>query len=214
LEWQIQVKRQVPLPACYRVSGIYEEREVTEGVRDAFADIAIQLGAKMDELLPEEKSELDLDQSYKDNPMLAHVRSEVLKQTTSKPIFKESADQLACIEIFERIKPEWDAFVNCPWSPEIWGTLALLKYHLENGESPRFWTESFESQFGFRLRTRDHDWIVGQIYIDPSGDKPSGKSRVKVHCQPEADHDRYRITESGNWVASLGRMFITVGKGM
>ena len=53
----------MPLPDGYHVSGVYQEREVPQLVTDAFADIAIPLGAKIDGLLPKEDAELDLQAS-------------------------------------------------------------------------------------------------------------------------------------------------------
>lgn len=173
------------------------DRDESKHFEDDFADIAIPLGAKIDTLLLGENAELDLEKSYKDNPLLAHARAEVLAQTNPKPLFKESSEKLSSPEIYKRIKTEWDSFVNCPWSSEINGTLALLKYHSENGEKARFWSGEFEGQYGFRLRTRDHSWIEGDIYILPAADADSKKDSVKmVH---------YR-----NYSHSLGRLFLTV----
>jgi len=81
----------------------------------------------------------------------------------------------------------------------------------KNGEKPRFWSGEFEGQYGFRLRTRDHNWIVGQIYISPIGGTGS-KTKLTVHEYAEMNEDHGRGLEQGNWVASRGRMFMAVAR--
>jgi hypothetical protein len=75
--------------------------------------------------------------------------------------------------------------------------LALLKYHSENGEKARFWSGDFEGHYGFRLRTRDHSWIEGDIYILPAADADSKKDSAKMLHYKNNSH-------------SLGRLFLTV----
>ena len=177
-----------------------ESRQETVGYEDDFADIAISLDAKVDALIQAEKVELDLDRSYGDNPLLSHARSVLTAQTTSAPLFKECKEHLTSVEIYQRIKSEWDAFTNCPWSADINKTLALLKYHVENGERVRFWSGGFESHYGLRLRTRDHDWIIGDLFIEKSEKAASANTPMRIH-QSQA-----------NQVASLGRLFLRVDR--
>jgi hypothetical protein len=172
----------------------YHDGRTHQSHKNDFADIAVSLDA----FIQTEKVELDLENSYKDNPLLAHARSEITKQTSSKPRFKESSEKLSSPEIYKRIKTEWDTFVNCPWSSEINGTLALLKYHSENGEKARFWSRDFEGQYGFRLRTRDHSWIEGDIYILAAAETDSKKDSVQMmHYRNDGCH-------------SVGKMFLNV----
>lgn len=179
----------------------YPYKEETSYFEDDFEEVAIQLGAKLKNLVEAEKGELDLEKSYSDNPLFAHARSEVVSHTNSKPLFKESVEALTSVEIYKTIKDEWDAFVNCPWSKQVSGTLALLKYHVENGERARFWSGDFENQFGLRLRTRDHDWIVGQLFIEKSKEAATANATMTIHK-----------SEKEEVVASLGRLFLCVSR--
>ncbi|NBV21461.1 MAG: hypothetical protein EBS05_06000 [Proteobacteria bacterium] len=175
-------------------------RRGDQNFEDEFADIAIALGVKLKGLVEVERNTLDLGQSYGESPFFAHARSEAVTHTSSKPLFKESAEVLTSVEIYKCIKDDWDAFVNCPWSKQISGVLALLKYHVENGERVRFWSGDFENQYGLRLRTRDHDWIVGQLFIEKSQKAATSKTMMTIH------------KSQNNEVASLGRLFLCVSR--
>lgn len=179
----------------------YESRHSEED----FADVAISLGALVDKLMQAEKGQLDLDKPYRDNPLLAHVRSVVIGQTTPTPLFKECSEQLTSDEIYQRIKGDWEAFKNCPWSGSVWGPLALLKHHVENGEKARFWSRNFENQYGFRLRTRDHDWLVGSIFIRTTEQLPPAKTPLTI-SEAASSHGEPHIS------ASLGRMCLFVAR--
>ena len=179
----------------------YGGREEGEQIHknEDFSDIAVPLKPRFDELVAQENGELDLDKDYKGNPLMQHVQAMVAAETTEKPLFEPTSEELSSGEIYKKIKDHWDALSNCPWSARIKGTLALLKYSVENGERVRFWLEGFKDHYGFRLRTRDHDWITGNLYISPPNGDTSPKPTIIIH-------------ESGGsrWVASLGRMWILV----
>jgi len=174
--------------------GSYREVEVQQEFEDAFTDIAISLETVIGDILTKESNELDLEKPYQDNPLLAHISCEIKAQTTANPLFRVCDEELTSADIYKRIKGEWDSFVNCPWSSKIKGPLALLKYHSENGEKARFWSEAYEGHYGFRLRTRDHSWIEGEIYIAEAVKVSSSKM---VHYQPNYNHT----------VQKLGKMF-------
>lgn len=176
-----------------------EDREF----KDEFTDLAVCLNPKLAEFSPAENEGLDLDKSYTGNPLLKHARATVIAQTVAKPLFNECVEELASAEIYQRIRNDWDAFTNCPWSDATQGPLALLKYHVENGERVRFWSGSFENQYGFRLRTRDHDWLVGQVFVESTEKASTGKSPVKVHSFDNREFEA---------VASLGRLFLYVSR--
>ena len=134
-------------------------------VEDKFEDVALSLSARIDELTKQAGGAFDLNADYADNPLGTLLKSRIQPWTTSNPQFKPCKDRPDSVTIYKTIKSEWDAFVAAPWSEEITGTWALLKYYLENGERARFWAWGFENFYGFRLRTRDHDWIKGKLFI-------------------------------------------------
>ena len=145
-----------------------------------------------------ELEELDLERPYPENELVEVIRTKVLALTAASGPFRPSQASLPSGEIGANIKEDWAAFVACPWAGDVKGALALLKYHAENGEKPRFWSEDYEGHFGFRLRTRDHTWIVGELFIVPDEPPPSGRERMTV--------------EPDSAVASLGRLHLKVGE--
>ena len=189
LQWYRTVKEKRPDGFSYR------EVEFQRRFKDAFTDIAISLETLIEDILTKESNKLDLEKPYEDNALLAHISSEIKAQTTTNPSFKVCNEELTSAEIYKRIKDEWDAFVNSPWSSEIKGPLALLKYHSENGEKARFWSGAYEGHYGFRLRTRDHSWIKGEIYISETA--MAGSSKM-VHYEDYDDDVK---------VQRLGKMF-------
>ena len=186
--------------------------EEIERFEDAFLDITTSLVEKVDEVIEAANGELDLANTQHDNPLLAHVRDQILAQTTDQSVFKKTSEQLTSKEIYERIKELWEGFANCPWSPQLKGVLALTKYHVENGERTRFWSENLEGHYGFRIRTRDHDWIVGEIFIDPNKKAETDKPVLVIHSQAQERGHGRSYESNGTWVASWRQMFLTVEK--
>ncbi len=176
-------------------------------VTDDFSDLALCLEAHMGQLIQAAGGALNLDHPYADNALMEHVRLSLLPQTTPEPQFRPFDDQLESSEIYRLIKEDWDAFVKAPWSGSICGSLALLKHHLEGGERAKFWCEGFEGAYGFRLRTRDHDWIKGLIFVGPKEGDVSKKALIQV--QPR--RDSYG-SDKNVWIASLGRMWLQVDR--
>lgn len=128
----------------------------------------IDIVQRIRERIGQGPAELDLGRSYTDDPLMAWCKSAVAAQTHRTPMFPVSKEFAKSPEIYKKIKSHWDAFVDAPWSEAVTGDLARLKYQLESAERPRFWNGGFEGQYGFRVRTRDHDWIVGQVFIVPT----------------------------------------------
>jgi hypothetical protein len=168
----------------------YEQRSLSTDVAESLEDhIRERIGGLHG---------LDLERPYPENELVEVIRSKVLALTAATGPFRPSHHSLTSGEIGSSIKDDWAAFVACPWAADVRGPLALLKYHAENGEKPRYWSEEYEGHFGFRLRTRDHTWIVGELFIVPGEPTPSGRERMTVGRD--------------GLVASLGRLHLKVAE--
>ena len=167
---------------------------------DTFPEFAVTLGSVLDSLIEPAKDGLDLENSYSTHPLLANVRSTIVAQTSPHPLFNPSSECLASPDIFKKIKADWDGFTTCPWSSNVTCTLALLKHHVENGEKVRFWSNGFEDYYGFRMRTRDHNWVIGNIFISKS--IPAVKSGTPLTLHTKHNLGRYAK------VVSHSRMFM------
>ena len=164
------------------VSNDWERRRYIERIEneDDFRDVATSLPEAIKAISSEANDNLDLACDYTSKPLLQRLKLMILDQTTDKPLFVPTSASLPSAEVYAKIKLDWDAMVTCPWSSEIDGVLARLKYYLENGERPRFWMQEYVNYFGFRVRTRDHNWIVGDIYISDSDEAHVAKPALIV----------------------------------
>jgi len=158
----------------------HTERLEYQNFEDAFADLATPIQLHLDALLENGKAKLDLDKDNSKNPLMNFVQKAIKELTSTKPIFAPSNETLPSSEIYKRIKNDWDALSSSPWTKNITGVLAKLKFYLENGERARFWCADFENHYGFRLRTRDHDWITGNFFIQHEEKQPEQNTNVEV----------------------------------
>lgn len=66
------------------------------------------------------------------------------------------------------------------------------------GERARFWHKAYENHYGFRVRTRDHTWIEGFLFID--------------HAEPVATESTLAVVgdsrASGSSLVRHGRMHL------
>ena len=175
LSWQTRVT------TAYGQWNRQEQSEYKNHAED-FSDIALSLSARFDQLTNGEHGQLDLEKPYVDCALMRHMKSVVLAQTTAAPIFvPATTEALTSAAILKVIKADWTAFEAAPWSGKIRGSLALLKYSVENGEKARFWGGQFVGHYGFRLRTRDHDWLVGEVYLANGELQNTEPKEIQVH---------------------------------
>jgi len=131
---------------------------------------------------------IDLDKEYSEGSLLEYLKGIVLENTVLKsdsPFNVADDARMISEEIFVRFEKNWNKFVKGPWLPEISGTLARLKFYCENKEKPRFYNNGLKNSYGFRLRTRDHSWINGTIYLLPENMEESSKNEIEVRTDPD-----------------------------
>jgi hypothetical protein len=158
------------MPALPKVT--WHERD-RRGSQDATVEQCREIGRELLSFFQVVESEIsslkeiDLDKDYPSGSVLEHIRKLVLSSTVpiSEYPFKPATGELSSEEIQKKLNPHWKSFVSGPWRRSMTGHLANLKYYCENGELPRFYSLDLENSFGFRLRTRDHSWIVGKVFL-------------------------------------------------
>lgn len=136
---------------------------------------------------------------YPVGSLAAFLRDRVLEVTRAESFYRPSSEQLKSEEIARRIAAHWTSFVGGPWHADIIGRLALLKYLVEQGERPRFWSGPFEGLYGFRVRTRDHDWIVGEMFLADARSAPG----TRIVIEPSVSYS--------DTVARIGELWLRVG---
>jgi len=178
----------------------WRTREGKESKGD-FGDIALSLDDHVDDLLGDAE-EINLDDASPANELIDYLKRYVLDNTTATARFTSRKGYLPSKDIHAQIATDWSCLTSCPWTQQIKQTFALLKYYVENGERARFWSLPFDNNFGFRLRTRDHTWLVGEVYIDPSAVLPKVLGEPVFHVTGE--NYRQRL------VLAVGRMYLRV----
>jgi hypothetical protein len=167
-------------------------------------DFSDLFGSWEDTLAPFKKeltsaSTLDL-QATGDLPMLGELIREAWKAAaaavSSKNNFRGGQGRLTESKINDLIGTYWKAFIQSPWEPSIEGTYALLKHRCARGEIPNVYSFDVQGHFGFRVRTPDHNWIIGEIYCLPD------------LFNPGEDPDSSKLTNLEScgykWLAELG----------
>lgn len=107
------------------------------------------------------------------SPLAVRLREAIEKVGVTESTFEGRGKRLPEAEIFKEVGAYWEAFVNSPWEAAIVGDIAMIKHLCERGiERPHVWSNHLKGHYGLRVRTRDHDWIVAQIYCSPNNLEP------------------------------------------
>ncbi len=141
-------------------------------------------------------------------PMLGEIIREAWKIATAavstRRIFHLGQGRMAEAKINDLVGIYWAAFINSPWEPSIEGTYALLKHRCARGEIPNVYSFDIQGHFGFRMRTPDHDWIIGEIYCPPDYFSPAeSPDPTKLINLESSDND---------WLAELGAVRFRIKK--
>lgn len=120
-------------------------------------------------------SPIDLS-SPVDSPLLLRLKASV--ESRSGPVVgsERETGRYSSAEIYEMIGRYWDELIFSPWDDKTTKEYAILKTLCKRGsEGVNVWSEKTKGLFGFRVRTRDHNWIKGQIYCpaDALSPKPN-----------------------------------------
>jgi hypothetical protein len=151
--------------------------------------------------LTEAGGTLHVDQVYS-NKFLAKVRDEIAALTLEAPRWIKNTEYPDSDTVLGAIREDLSLLVAAPWSDGLREHWAKLKHTLENGERPRLWRKQHVDHYGFRLRTRDHTWLVGELFVDRS--QPPGKPGEPIQG-PQSSETYYSTV-----FRRVGRMYVTV----
>ncbi|MFN7022604.1 MAG: hypothetical protein ACK4WH_14940 [Phycisphaerales bacterium] len=111
--------------------------------------------------------DIRLDENYHDR-FLSRICELIQSLTLEQPRWPLNTEWPNSEKVLPSISEELSLVASAPWSDALDGAWAKTKYTLENGERPRVWRKVHADHYGIRLRTRDHTWLVGEIFIDRS----------------------------------------------
>lgn len=98
------------------------------------------------------------------------VETIISKLSFDKLFFEKSELRLSTNEIENEVGVYWRSFVNSPRDNKISniGSLRMLKHLCMRGiESPDMCSLGYKGHYKFHVRTRDHTWIIGEIFCPP-----------------------------------------------
>jgi hypothetical protein len=141
------------------------------------------------------------------NPLtLRHkVDSAVSFLSSKKSFFIKNTSNLSNTEIESEIGIYWHAFINSPWDRRIpdTGALRMLKHLCIRGlETPDICSLSYKGHYRFNVRTRDHTWIVGEIFCPPFA--LGRKTPIQSH------EINYEVQTYGNQFVQVGDAIIRI----
>jgi hypothetical protein len=101
--------------------------------------------------------------------LASRTLSAVNEVASTESLFQPQKKRLDGAEISADVGMYWDAFIAAPWERCIQGNVAMLKHLCERKlESPHVWSNNVKGHYGLRVRTRDHTWIVAEVFCPPA----------------------------------------------
>lgn len=138
-------------------------------------------------------------------PLAVRLRNAVQALGGLESTFEHRNKRLTSGEIAKEAGAYWDAFINAPWEGVVIEDVAMIKHLCERKiETPHVWSHAIKGHYGLRVRTRDHDWILAQMYCPPESFAPS---------QPITPDSVVYIGNARGWCVALikvGRCYIQV----
>lgn len=180
VRWQ-QPKSEDTQPAPWQH---YVQTHHTRLADDDLSGLFGELHVHLRNALPTGGAPIQADATYEPGSVAWAVQQRLLEATVQPQSFRECTTYLRSPEIERILEPHWKAFVRCRWHAGVAGDLALLKHLAEMGEKPKLWNARIEGHYGFRMRTRDHDWLVGELFVFPENDtEPSDPEWMDVYTE-------------------------------
>lgn len=143
-------------------------RDVSQDASCIFADISKHVEGFLVQLPGE-----FLNLKNTDSVLGARVREAVDAVASTESLFVEQRKRLGGAEISNDVGAYWDAFIAAPWERCIEANVAMLKHLCERKiETPHVWSNDTKGHYGVRVRTRDHTWIVAELFCPPASLAP------------------------------------------
>jgi len=186
-----------------RQSGVYIEVDVTvpQIVKKDMSQLMNSLNETLDKKIPAVISEFT-ELQYAKSDLGCALLQAISEVSVLESGFEHRVARLDSKQIADEIGAYWDAFIAAPWESTVVGSVAMIKHLCERKiETPHVWSYPIKGHYGLRVRTRDHDWIIVEIYCPQQYLSP--KTPVKhseVDYSPTVESDSY-----GN------KEFVTVG---
>lgn len=89
------------------------------------------------------------------------------------------AEKLSPEEIYKMIGRYFDVLIDSPWNGETNGMYADLKELCKKSyKNLHIWSNNIKGYYGFKIKNRNHKWIVGEIYCPVDALAPSSNQII------------------------------------
>lgn len=173
-----------------------------------FDGLVISCAERIQKELGAEPIVIDMHQQQP-SPIQARIIQMIRDRTTDNSPWTKAPGSSQVTGVAPDLTHMWKQLCACLWSREFVGAAAKLKYLLEEGrEQVRVWSLDYLGHSGFRMRTRDHSWLVGEVYVTapaPSLDVQTLSELVtaSVIRNPNNPNNQSRIITCGGWYISV-----------
>jgi hypothetical protein len=130
-------------------------------------------------------------------PLLHKLIVSIKAKTGHNPFLDAETNRYSTQEVYELIGAYWDRMINSPWNSETTKDFARLKnLCAKSNDGVNVWGESSKGLFGFKVRTREHDWISGWIFCPPHAFSPKNPAALPPAVWNGRHYERYLSSTS------------------
>jgi hypothetical protein len=130
-------------------------------------------------------------------PLLHKLVASIKAKTGHNPFMASETKRFSTKEVGELIGAYWDRLIDSPWNSETTGDYARLKnLCAKSNDGVNFWGENTKGLFGFKVRTREHDWISGWIFCPPHAFSPNNPADLPPATWNGRHSERYLSSTS------------------
>jgi hypothetical protein len=154
---------------------------------------------------------LDMKRRYKRGTLLSLVKASLRRLADDAVRYSRRTGVPSDEELAAEIGQDWERLRTCRWSGQASGSMAKLKWLLEERAKVAVWPGRYVGQAHFRMRTRDHTWLTGMIFVQTDQAYDGGAELVWVrgpwvHDQEYGSRKPPVYLDRGVW--RLGRAMI------
>ena len=112
-------------------------------------------------------------------PLLHKLVASIKAKTGHNPFMDSETKRFSPKEVYELIGAYWDRLIDSPWNSETTRDYARLKnLCAKSNDCVNVWGENTKGLFGFKVRTREYDWISGWIFCPPHAFSPDNPAAL------------------------------------
>ena len=117
---------------------------------------------------------VDIDSiSNNGHQLIDGINSSIKRLCVSRFKIETQVEKLTQEEVYNLIGRYFDTLIDSPWDGKTNGMYADLKELCRKSyKNLHIWSNEIKGHFGFKIKNRNHKWIVGEIYCPPSAFNP------------------------------------------